>query len=162
MKDDSYDGPIKSSQEELDAMQSSSSIVSFQGVKASLDRRSTLFERIWFVFIGVTILYLMGWFTGLLKPYMASAVTGLEANYQLHQIRFLLAFTIITIGTVALNFDWHIEETLTNMAWIQAYFLVSGVGGQWRTMREDNLAVILVYAAHLLLILLLLMTLIID
>ena len=109
MKDDSYDGPIKSSQEELDALQSSSSIVSFQGVKASLDRRSTLFERIWFVFIGVTILYLMGWFTGLLKPYMASAVTGLEANYQLHQIRFLLAFTIITIGTVALNFDWHIE-----------------------------------------------------
>lgn len=48
------------------------------------------------------------------------------------------------------------------MAWIQAYFLVSGVGGQWHTMSEDNLAVILVYAAHLLLILLLLMTLIID
>ena len=39
--------------------------------------------------MGVTILYLMGWFTGLLKPYMASAVTGLEADYQLHQIRIL-------------------------------------------------------------------------
>ena len=54
---------------------------------------------------------------------------------------------MITIGTVALNFDWHVEETFTTMAWIQAYFLVSGVGRQWRTMPEDNLAVILMYAA---------------
>ena len=99
---------------------------------------------------------------GLLKPYMASAVTGLEADYQLHQVRFLLAFIMITIGTVALNYDWHVEETFTTMAWIQAYFLVSGVGRQWRTMPEDNLAVILMYAANLLLILLLLVTLIIE
>ena len=112
--------------------------------------------------MGVTILYLMGWFTGLLKPYMASAVTGLEADYQLHQVRFLLAFFMITIGTIALNFDWHVEETFTTMAWIQAYFLVSGVGRQWRTMPEDNLAVILMYGANLLLILLLLVTLIIE
>jgi len=57
--------------------------------------------------MGVIILYLMGWFTGLIKPHMATAVTGLEADYQLHQIRFLLAFIIITIGNVALNCDWH-------------------------------------------------------
>ena len=112
--------------------------------------------------MGVKILYLMGWFTALLKTYMASAVTGLEADYELQQIRFLLAFIIITIGIVALNFDWHNEETLMTIAWVQAYFLVGGVGGQWRTMPEDNLAVILMYAANLLLILLLLMTLIID
>ena len=112
--------------------------------------------------MGVTILYLMGWFTGLLKPYMASAVTGLEADYQLHQVRFLLAFILITVGTVALNFDWHVEETFTTIAWIQAYFLVSGVGRQWRTMPEDNLAVMLMYSANLLLILLLLVTLIIE
>ena len=99
--------------------------------------------------MGVTILYLMGWFTGLLKHYMASEVTGLEADYQLHQIRFLLAFIMISIGAVALNLDWHIKETLTTMAWIQAYFLVSGVGGQWRTTPWDNLAVILMFAANL-------------
>ena len=111
---------------------------------------------------GRTILYLMGWFTGLIKPYMAAALTGLEADYQLHQIRFLLAFIMITIGTVTLNYDWHFEEMLTTMAWIQAYFLVSGFGRQWRAMPEDNLSAILLYAANLLLILLLLMTLIIE
>ena len=162
MRDRSNNDPIRPSQEELDALLSSSSKFSFQSVRASLDRRSPLFKRTWLLLMGVTILYLMGWFTGLLKPYMASAVTGLEADYQLHQVRFLLAFIMITIGTVALNYDWHVDETITTMAWIQAYFLVSGVGRQWRTMSEDNLAVILMYAANLLLILLLLVTLIIE
>ena len=162
MRDRSNDDPIRPSQEELDALLSSPAIFSFQGVRASLDRRTTLFKRTWLVLMAVTILYLMGWFTGLLKPYMASAVTGLEADYQLHQVRFLLAFIMITIGTAALNFDWHIDETFTTVAWIQAYFLVSGVGRQWRTMPEDNLSVTLMYAANLLLILLLLVTLIIE
>ncbi len=162
MRDRSNDDPIRPSQEELDALLSSPAIFSFQGVRASFDRRTTLFKRTWLVLMAVTILYLMGWFTGLLKPYMASAVTGLEADYQLHQVRFLLAFIMITIGTVALNFDWHIDETFTTVAWIQAYFLVSGVGRQWRTMPEDNLSVTLMYAANLLLILLLLVTLIIE
>ena len=162
MRDRSNDNPISPSQEELDALLSSPAILSFQGVRASLDRHSPLFKRTWSVLMGVTILYLMGWFTGLLKPYMASAVTGLEADYQLHQVRFLLAFFMITIGTIALNFDWHVEETFTTMAWIQAYFLVSGVGRQWRTMPEDNLGVILMYGANLLSILLLLVTLIIE
>jgi len=162
MRDRSNDDPIRPSQEELDALLSSPAIFSFQGVRASFDRRTTLFKRTWLVLMAVTILYLMGWFTGLLKPYMASAVTGLEADYQLHQVRFLLAFIMITIGTVALNFDWHIDETFTTVAWIQAYFLVSGVGRQWRTMPEDNLSVTLIYAANLLLISLLLVTLIIE
>jgi len=154
--------PIKPSQEELNALLGPSSSFSFQGIRASLDRRSLLFKRTWLVLMGITILYLMGWFTGLLKPYMASAVTGLEADYQLHQIRFLIVFIISTVGTVALNFDWHVEETLKTAAWVQAYFLVSGVGRQWRTMPEDNPAVILMYAASLLLILLLLVILIIE
>ena len=156
------DDPCSPSQEELNTLLSSTSFFSFQGVRASLDRRSPVFKWTWLVLMGVTILYLMGWFTGLLKPYMASAVTGLEADYQLHQVRFLLAFILITVGTVALNFDWHVEETFTTIAWIQAYFLVSGVGRQWRTMPEDNLAVMLMYSANLLLILLLLVTLIIE
>ena len=162
MRDRSNDDPIKPSQEELDALLSSTSLFSFQSVRVSLDRRSPLFKWTWLLLMGVTILYLMGWFTGLLKPYMASAVTGLEADYQLHQVRFLLAFILITVGTVALNFDWHVEEVFTTIAWIQAYFLVSGVGRQWRTMPEDSLAVILIYAANLLLILLLLVTLITE
>ena len=160
MKDHSNDDLISPALEELDALLSSTSFFSFQGVRASLDRRSPVFKWTWLVLMGVTILYLMGWFTGLLKPYMASAVTGLEADYQLHQVRFLLAFIPITVGTVALNFDWHVEEVFTTIAWIQAYFLVSGVGRQWRTMPEDSLAVILIYAANLLLILMLLVILI--
>ena len=160
MRDRSNDDPIKPSQEELDALLSSTSLFSFQSVRVSLDRRSPLFKWTWLLLMGVTILYLMGWFTGLLKPYMASAVTGLEADYQLHQVRFLLAFILITVGTVALNFDWHVEEVFTTIAWIQAYFLVSGVGRQWRAMPEDSLAVILIYAANLLLILMLLVILI--
>ena len=68
MRDRSNDNPISPSQEELDALLSSPAILSFQGVRASLDRRSPLFKRTWLVLMGVTILYLMGWFTGLLKP----------------------------------------------------------------------------------------------
>ena len=112
--------------------------------------------------MGVTALYLMGWFTGLLKPYHASAVTGLEADYQLHQIRFLLAFVMITSGTFALNFDRHVEETLTSIAWVQLYFLVSGVGRQWRTMPSENLSLMIMYAANMLLILTLLIMLVVD
>ena len=130
MKDRSNDDHLQPSQAELDALLSSPSLFAFQGVRASLDRRSPRFKRTWLVLMGVTALYLVGWFTGLLKPYPAAAVTGLEADYQLHQIRFLLAFVMITPETVALNFDWHVEETFTSIAWVQLYFLVSGVGRQ--------------------------------
>ena len=78
---------------------------------------------------------------------------NLEVDYQLHQIRFLLAFIMTTIGVIALNFDWRVEETFTTVAWIQFYFLISGVSRQWRTMGEDNLVSILIYTATLLLIL---------
>ena len=60
----------------------------------------------------------MGWFTGLIKPYMAAALTGLEADYQLHQIRFLLAFIMITIGTFTLNLSLiHISEPTRQAEW---------------------------------------------
>lgn len=153
---------VQPSQEELDALLGSSSFFYFRGVRASLEQRSLLFQRTWLVLMVVTTVYVMGWFTGLLKPYMASAVTGLEADYQLHQVRFLLAFVMITLGTIALNFDWYVEEVFTAMAWIQAYFLVSGVVRQWRTMPDDHIAVTLMYTANLLSILLLLVILIIE
>ncbi len=53
MKDRPNDDPIHPSQEELEALLSSPSIFSFQGVRASPVRRSTLFKRIWFVLMGV-------------------------------------------------------------------------------------------------------------
>ena len=162
MKDCSNHDHFQPSQAELDALLSSPSLFAFQGVRASLDRRSPRFERTWLVLMGVTALYLMGWFTGLLKPYHAAAVTGLEADYQLHQIRFLLAFVMITSGTIALNFDWHVVETFTSIAWVQLYFLVSGVGRQWRTMPSENLSLMIMYAANMLLILTLLIMLVIE
>ncbi len=130
MKDRSNDVHLQPSQAELDALLSSPSLFAFQGVRASLNRRSPRFKRTWLALMSVNALYLMGWFTGLLKPYHAAAVTGLEVDYQLHKIRFLLAFVMITPETVALNFDWHVEETFTSIAWVQLYFLVSGVGRQ--------------------------------
>ena len=91
-----------------------------------------------------------------------SSSNGLEADYQLHQIRFLLAFVMITLGTIALNFDWHVEETFTSIAWVQLYFLVSGVGRQWRTMPSENLSLMIMYAANMLLILTLLIMLVVE
>ena len=110
----------------------------------------------WFVLMGEAILYLMGWFKGLLKLCHVAAVTGLEADYQLHQIRFLLTLIMITSGTIALNFDWHVEEIFTSIAWVQPYFLVSDVGRQWRTMPNENVSLMIICAANLLLILTLL------
>ena len=162
MKDRSNDDHLQPSQAELDALLSSPSLFAFQGVRASLDRRSPWFKRTWLVLMGVTALYLMGWLTGLLKPYHTAAVTGLEADYQLHQIHFLLAFVMITSGMIALNFDWHVEETFTSIAWVQLYFLVSGVGRQWRTMPSENLSLMIMYAANMLLILTLLIMLVVE
>jgi hypothetical protein len=48
------------------------------------------------------------------------------------------------------------------MAWIQVYFVISGVVRQWRTMSDDNLAVIVTYVCNLLLILSLLFIVIIE
>ena len=162
MSNDSKQDPDQPSQEELDALLSSTSLFSIQSVRASLERRSPLFRRSWIVLVTLTIMCLMGWFSGLIKPYMAFAITGLEADYDLHQIRFLLAFIMTTIGVIALNFDWRVEETFTTVAWIQFYFLISGVSRQWRTTGEDNLVSILIYTATLLLILLLLVVLILE
>ena len=162
MSNDSNQDPDQPSQEELDALLSSTSLFSIQSVRASLERRSPLFRRSWLVLVTLTLMCLMGWFSGLIKPYMAFAITGLEADYDLHQIRFLLAFIMTTIGVIALNFDWRVEETFTTVAWIQFYFLISGVSRQWRTTGEDNLVSILIYTATLLLILLLLVVLILE
>ena len=60
MKDRSNDDHLQYSQAELDALLNSPSLFAFQGVRASLDRRSPRFKRTWLVLMGVTALYLMG------------------------------------------------------------------------------------------------------
>lgn len=162
MTSESNNDDLVPTQEELDALIGSGPFFYLRGVRAALERRSLVFKWAWILVMTVSVLYIMGWFTGLLKPYMASAVTGLDADYQLHQLRFLLAFILIVIGTVALNFDRYVEEVFTTTAWIQLYFLMSGVGRQWRTMPDGNFDVVLIYAGNLLLILILLVILIFE
>jgi hypothetical protein len=60
---------IQPQQEEPDAPLSSASLFSFQRVYASLERRSLLLKQSYLVLMDiVTILYLIRWFRGLLKP----------------------------------------------------------------------------------------------
>ena len=108
----------------------------------------------------ITTLYLMGWFTRLIKPLMAASATGLEADYQLHQIRFLLAFIMLAVGTVALNYDYFIRETLIVSAWVQFYFLVTGLRRYAHTMPYDSYQLLAAYAGNLVFILFLLLILI--
>ena len=150
------------SQEELDALLRDMPVFGLQGVRQTLRQKSKLFRNAWFLLMFLTLTYLMGWFSGLLKPYMAAAVTGEAADYQLHQVRFLIAFILIAIGTIAINFNWQLERVLTVIAWVQTYFIFSGVIRQWRTLPDDRLFVIGAYSLNLLVILGLLLILIFE
>jgi hypothetical protein len=153
---------LRPSEEKIKALLSESYTFSFQSVRASLDKRSKLFKYTWIVLMTITALYLMSWFSGVLKPYMAASVTGLDADFQLHQIRFLLAFIMLAVGTVSLNYDYFVRDTFIVCAWVQFYFLVTGVLRHARALPEDSLDVLLPYTANLTLILILLLTLIIE
>jgi hypothetical protein len=76
---------LRPSDEEINALLAEPYTFSFQSVRASLNKRSTLFKYTWITLMAITTLYLMGWFTGLIKPFMAASASGLEADYQLHQ-----------------------------------------------------------------------------
>jgi hypothetical protein len=104
----------------------------------------------------------MGWFTGLIKPFMAAGTSGLEADYQLHQVRFLLAFIMLAVGTVALNYDYCVRETLIVSAWVQFYFLVTGIARYARTMPDDSYHLLAAYAGNLVFILFLVLILIVE
>ena len=93
---------------------------------------------------------------------MAAAVSGEAADYQLHQVRFLIAFFLIAIGTIAINFNWQLERVFTVIAWAQTYFIFSGVIRQWRTLPDDRLLVIGAYSLNLLVILGLMLVLILE
>ena len=156
------DDDLSPSKEELDALLKDMPLFGFQGVRRTLMQKSPLFRRTWFLLITLTGLYVMGWFSGLLKPYMASAVTGETADYQIHQIRFLIAFLLMAIGMIAINFNWQLERVFTIIAWIQAYFIFSGIIRQWRTLPDDRLLIIGSYSLNLLLLLALILILILE
>ena len=150
------------SQEELDVLLKDMPVFGLKGVRQTLQQKSRLFRTSWVLLLLLTTLYLMGWFSGILKPYMAAAVTGESADYQIHQIRFLIGFGMLVAGTVALNFNWQLERVFTVIAWIQVYFIFSGVIRQWRTLPDDRIIVIGSYAANLLIILALLIIVILE
>ena len=153
---------IAPSQEELDALLRDMPVFGLRGVRHTLRQKSKLFRNAWFLLLILTLTYVMGWFSGLLTPYMAAAVTGEAADYQIHQVRFLVAFVLITIGTIAINFNWQLERVFTVIAWVQTYFIFSGVIRQWRTLPDDRLFVMGAYSLNLLVILGLLLILIFE
>ena len=75
------------SQEELDALLRDMPVFGLQGVRQTLESKIQAFRNAWFLLMFLTLTYLMGWFSGLLEPYMAAAVTGEAADYQIHQVR---------------------------------------------------------------------------
>lgn len=162
MSESQADQELRPSEEEINALLSDSYSFSFQSVRASLNKRSTLFKYTWITLMIITTAYLMGWFSGVIKPYMAASVTGLDADYQLHQIRFLLAFIMLAVGTVALNYDYYVKETFIVCAWVQAYFLVTGIMRHARTLPDNSFDLLLAYASNLMVILVLLLTLIVE
>ena len=162
MSESQADQELRPSEEEINALLSDSYSFSFQSVRASLNKRSTLFKYTWITLMIITMAYLMAWFSGVIKPYMAASVTGLDADYQLHQIRFLLAFIMLAVGTVALNYDYYVKETFIVCAWVQAYFLVTGIMRHARTLPDNSFDLLLAYASNLMVILLLLLTLIVE
>ena len=162
MRHQKSEADLAPSREELDVLLKDMPLFGLKGVRQTLQQKSRLFRTSWFLLLLLTTLYLMGWFSGILKPYMAAAVTGESADYQIHQIRFLIGFGMLVVGTVALNFNWQIERVFTVIAGVQTYFIFSGVIRQWRTLPDDRLIVIGSYAANLLIILALLIIVILE
>ena len=74
----------------------------------------------------------------------------------------MIAFVLITIGTIAINFNWQLERVFTVIAWVQTYFIFSGIIRQWRTLPDDRLVVIGSYSLNLLVLLGLMLILIFE
>ena len=162
MKTELDEDKLKPSDAEIQALIGDVSGFSFQSVRASLESRSKLFTYTWMTLMVLTTLYLMGWFSGLIKPYMAAGVTGLDADYQLHQVRFLLAFGMLAVGTAALNYNYYVRETFIVCAWVQVYFVVTGIVRHLRTLPDESFTVLIAYTSNLALLLILLLVLIFE
>ena len=149
-------------QEELDSLQRPSPGTDLTGIRSALARRSKRFKYCWLTLMGITLSYLIAYFVGLIDPFMPAAATGLVVDNQLHQVRFLLAFVMVTVGTTALSFDWRVEEIFVISAWVQAYFVVTAMVRQWRSGADEALLPTIAMLSILLTIFSLLITLIIE
>ena len=156
------DDKSKVTQEELDSLQRPSPGTDLTGIRSALERRSKRFKYCWLTLMGITLSYLIAYFVGLIDPFMPAAATGLVVDNQLHQVRFLLAFVMVTVGTTALSFDWRVEEIFVISAWVQAYFVVTAMVRQWRTGADEALLPTIAMLSILLTIFSLLITLIIE
>ena len=157
MKIELDEDKLKPSDAEIHALIGDVSGFSFQSVRASLESLSKLFKYTWITLMVLTTLYLMGWLTGLIKPYVTTSVTGLDVDYELHRIRFLLAFMMLAVGTASLNYNYYVRETFIVCAWVQTYFVVTGIARHLRTLLDESVGALIAYTSSLALILILIL-----
>jgi hypothetical protein len=138
MKNDDSSRKSKPSNEELDALFKDMPLFDLKSVRNTLYKRSTRFRFCWVVLMLLTLSYVMGWFSGALLPMMASSFTNLDADYQLHQLRFLIGLLMIAGGTIAINFDRNIQSVFIGIFWVQLYFCVSGTLRLVRSLPESD------------------------
>lgn len=138
MKNDDSSRKPKPSKEELDALFKDMPLFDLKSVRNTLYKRSIRFRFCWVVLMLLTLSYVMGWFSGALLPMMASSFTNLDADYQLHQLRFLIGLLLIAGGTIAINFDRNIQSVFIGIFWVQLYFCVSGTLRLVRSLPEGS------------------------
>jgi hypothetical protein len=138
MKNDDSSRKPKPSKEELDALFKDMPLFDLKSVRNTLNKRSIRFRFCWVVLMLLTLSYVMGWFSGALLPMMASSFTNLDADYQLHQLRFLIGLLMIAGGTIAINFDRNIQSVFIGIFWVQLYFCVSGTLRLVRSLPEGS------------------------
>jgi hypothetical protein len=138
MKEDDSSAESKPSKEEIDALLSDIPLFDLKSVRNTLYKRSIRFRFCWVVLMLLTLSYVMGWFSGALLPMMASSFTNLDADYQLHQLRFLIGLLMIAGGTIAINFDRNIQSVFIGIFWVQLYFCVSGTTRLVRSLPEGD------------------------
>jgi hypothetical protein len=138
MKNDDSSRKSKPSNEKLDALFKDMPLFDLKSVRNTLYKRSIRFRFCWVVLMLLTLSYVMGWFSGALLPMMASSFTNLDADYQLHQLRFLIGLLMIAGGTIAINFDRNIQSVFIGIFWVQLYFCVSGTLRLVRSLPEGS------------------------
>ena len=162
MRNDDSSQKSKPTKEELDALSKDMPLFDLKSVRNTLYKRSIRFRCCWIALMLLTLAYVMGWFSGALLPMMASSFTNLEADYQLHQLRFLIGFLMIAAGTIAINFDRNIEPVFIGIFWVQLYFHISGTLRLVRSLPEGETFSLTTYMVIQSAILLLMLWLIIE
>ena len=119
MRNDDSSPESKPSKEELDALFKDMPLFDLKSVRNTLYKRSIRFRSCWVVLMLLTLSYVMGWFSGALLPMMASSFTNLDADYQLHQLRFLIGFLMVAGGTIAITFERNSEAVFMGIVWVQ-------------------------------------------